>query len=240
MNANQAGSATSIGERLRRIQERAARAALAAGFPGRGPRIVAVSKRQPIEKIREAYAAGQRDFGENYVQDLVTRSAALADLGDLRWHMIGHVQRNKARLLVPLAHYIHTVDSAKLAVELGKRQRAADPQAPGALRALVEVNIAGDSNKSGCSAAEVGDVLAAVEAEPGLELCGLMTVPPVEADPGRTRAHFEALRALRDANGGVERLPELSMGMSDDFELAIQAGATMVRVGTAIFGPREQ
>ena len=221
-----------------------ARAAERAGRPG-GVRLLAVSKTQPVEAIREAYAAGQRDFAENYVQELVKKGESLAELGELRFHLIGHLQRNKAKLAVRVASAIHCVDSVELAKELEKRVAGAvvpsDRRAFGddaRLPVLVEVSIAGEAQKSGCAPGELETLLEAVEALRGLRLAGLMCVPPFSDDPDASRPHFERLARLRDEHGGAARLPELSMGMSADFEHAIAAGATVVRVGTAIFGAR--
>jgi PLP dependent protein len=221
-----------LGEQLARLE-----AALRAS--GRGPaeaRLLAVSKLQSARAIEEAYAAGQRDFGENYVQELVRKAAELAHLTDLRWHLIGHLQSNKAKAICDVASSVQTVDSARLAVELGKRRRAAHKAEP--LEVLVEVNVAGEASKSGCTPSELGGVLAAVETEPALRLRGLLTIPPATADPAGARPFFEALAALRETHGGVARLPELSMGMSADLEVAVACGSTWVRIGSAIFGER--
>jgi pyridoxal phosphate enzyme (YggS family) len=220
-----------IGLRLQAVHERIARAARAAGRDPAAVRLVAVSKTKDQAAVRQAYAAGQRDFGENYAQELAKKAAELEDLSDLRWHFIGHLQRNKAKLVARVASVVHTIDSARLAEELGKR--AAEP-----FPVLVEVNVGGEDQKSGCRPAELGGVLDAVEKAANLELCGLMTVPPVSDDPELSKRFFLDLVALRDAHGGPARLPDLSMGMSHDLEAAIQAGATIVRVGTAIFGAR--
>ncbi len=206
-------------------------------------RLIAVSKRHSVDSIRAAYAAGQRDFGENYVQELTSKAIALSDLPDVRWHMIGHLQRNKVRQVVGHASVVHTVDSPRLAEELGKRA----PEVPPAqqyyagnarILALVEVNVGGEEQKSGCAPPDLAAVLDAIESQPSLELAGLMTVPPHTEDPEGARPFFDELVKLRDAHGGRARLPELSMGMTHDLDQAIAAGATMVRIGTAIFGPR--
>lgn len=221
--------ATRIAEVRRRIDE----AAIRAGRPG-GVRLLAVSKTKPAEAIRAAYAAGQREFGENYAQELAQKAEALRDLDGLVWHFIGRLQRNKARQVAPLAQVVHTVDRAELAVELGKRAAAASVK----LRVLVEVNVSGEASKGGCAPAEVAAVLEVIRAAPSLTAVGLMTIPPDTADPGDARPFFAALRALRDENGGAAALPELSMGMTHDFLVAIEEGSTIVRVGTAIFGAR--
>jgi len=223
-----------VREELERVRQRIAAAATASGREPGEVRLLAVSKTKPLAMIREAYDAGQRDFGENYLQELVKKAEELAELSDIRWHMIGHLQTNKAKLAARHASVVHTVDSQRLAEALS--QRRAELARP--LPVLVEVNIAGEAQKAGCTSNEVGDLLAAVERQPWLELRGLMTVPPFSDDPAIAQRCFEHLRALRDAHGGQQRLPELSMGMSDDLEQAIAAGATLVRVGTAIFGAR--
>ncbi len=233
-----------IADRIAQVRERLSRAAHAAGRRPDDIRLIAVSKRKPVEDIRAAYVEGLRDFGENYVQELLAKADALADLPDLRLHMIGHLQRNKARHVVHHASAVHTVDSPALAQELGKRatehpvgagRRLGDD---GRLVILVEVNVGAEPQKSGCQPDALAAVLAAVEAQPGLALRGLMTVPPHTDDPAGARPFFDELVALRDAHGGPARLPELSMGMTHDLEHAVLAGATMVRVGTAIFGAR--
>jgi len=196
--------------------------------------LVAVSKRHPADAIRAAYRAGQRDFGENYAQELRDKAERLADLGDLRWHFIGHLQRNKARLVAPSCALVETVDSPRLAAELDRQAAALGRIIP----CLAQVNVGGEDQKSGCEPGEAAELLAAVEAAPGLRLEGLMTIPPWDLAAEETRVHFRALARLREEHGGVARLAHLSMGMSHDYEVAIEEGATMVRVGTAIFGER--
>ena len=238
-----------VTEGLARVRERIARAATAAGRDPESVRLVGASKRKPAEAIRAAYQAGLRDFGENYVQELSSKAEELADLPDLRWHMIGRLQRNKARHVIRAASAVQTVDSAKLAHELGRR--AADFAVPearrlrvggrppdGRLVVLVEVNVGGEQEKNGCAPSELGEVLDAVDAESALALAGLMTLPPHTDDPAGARPFFDEMVRLRERHGGPERLPELSMGMTHDLEYAVAAGATMVRVGTAIFGAR--
>jgi pyridoxal phosphate enzyme (YggS family) len=207
--------------------------------------LIAVSKGQSAAAIRAAYELGQRDFGENYVQELVQKAAELADLPELRWHAIGHLQRNKVKHVVEHAQAVHSVDGAALLEEIARRATGRevperrrvfgnDPRMP----LLVEVSIAGEEQKSGCAPAELGALLAAIEDRPSVRLVGLMCVPPFTDDPAGSQPHFEALARLREDHGGAARLPELSMGMTADFEHAVAAGATVVRVGTAIFGPR--
>jgi len=222
-----------------RLGEQLARLEAAARASGREPsevRLLAVSKLQPARAIEEAYAAGQRDFGENYVQELVRKATELAHLTDLRWHLIGHLQSNKAKAVCGVASSVQTVDSPRLAHELGKRRIASGRAEP--LDVLVEVNVAGEASKSGCAPAELTEVLAAIEAEPALRLRGLLTVPPATDDPALAEPHFQALAQLRLEHGGVARLPELSMGMSADLEIAVACGSTWVRIGSAIFGQR--
>lgn len=218
-----------------------ARIFAAASASGRDPasvKLVAVSKTHPADAVREAYAHGQRDFGENYVQELLQKAEQLRDLSELRWHLIGHLQRNKARLVVPLVSLVHTVDSPELALELAKRHAGA---APGRrLRVLVEVSIAGEAQKHGAAPEALAELCRNIEELPALELCGLMCVPPLTDDPAGAAPFFAALSRLRELHGGVQRLPELSMGMSHDLEPAVAAGATLVRVGTAVFGARPQ
>lgn len=224
-----------VAERLAQVHERIERAARSSGREPTGVRLVAVTKTKPVSAIREAYAAGQRDFGENYVQELAEKAAQCADLPGVVWHMIGHLQRNKVRQVVRLVSVVHTVDSVKLSEELGKRAAGRADR----LRVLVEVNVGCEAQKAGCAPSELGAVLEAIAAQPSLSLSGLMTVPPHTADPAGARPFFDELVRLRDQHGGSARLPELSMGMTHDLEHAIAAGATIVRVGTAIFGERD-
>jgi len=234
-----------IAEGLNRVRAQLAAALASAGRTPDSARLIAVSKFQPTSAIRAAYAEGQRDFGENYVQELEQKAAELADLSDLRWHLIGHLQRNKARVVAPLASLIHTVHSVELARELNKRAsgvsltgaRAFVPGEP-RLGVLVEVNVGGEAQKSGCAPEALPALLQALDEAEHLRCIGLMCVPPHTADPRGAQPYFEQLRDLRDAHGGAARLPELSMGMSADLAYAVAAGATIVRVGTAIFGER--
>jgi len=226
----------SIADSLQVVRERITRAATAARRAPDAVQLVAVSKMQPADAVREAYAAGQRDFGENYVQELVAKAEALRDLKDLRWHLIGHLQRNKAKQVAGLVALVHTVDSLELAHELGKRRSAAGEEAP--LPILIEVNIAGEQQKHGAEPSALPELVDGLSRIRELSLRGLMCVPPLTEDPALARPHFDALVRLRDELGGSARLPELSMGMTQDLEHAVAAGATLVRVGTAIFGAR--
>lgn len=200
--------------------------AIRAGIPP-GVTLVAVSKTQPAEAIREAYAAGQRDFGENYAQEWRGKAEALADLADLRWHFIGGLQTNKVKYLAGKVAYVHTVDRLELAQELSRRSA----QKGAVSRVFLEVNVGGEASKEGCAPEGVPDLARVVAALPAVEVVGLMCIPPPADDP---RPHFRRLRALRDRLG----LRELSMGMSADWKVAIEEGSTVVRIGTAIFGAR--
>ena len=223
-----------IAARLAHVRARIDEACRAAGRAPGAVKLIAVSKTKPPEAIREAYASGQRAFGENYAQALAAKAEALAELPDVEWHFIGHLQTNKAKLVARVAHTVHTVDTVVLAKELGKRA-AASRATP--LDVLIEVNVGREPQKAGASPGEIQEVVDAVRAQSSLVLRGLMTVPPA-GDPRASRTVFETLVLLRNLHGGAGALPELSMGMSDDLEEAIGAGATSVRVGRAIFGDR--
>jgi pyridoxal phosphate enzyme (YggS family) len=226
---------SAVTENLAAVRERIDRAAIAAGRDPASVRLVAVSKKKPAEAIREAYAAGQRVFGENYAQEMANKADELSDLEDLEWHFIGHLQSNKAKLVAPRAAMVHAVDGAFIARELARRAESAGRTS--ALSLLVEVNIGGEERKHGVRAEDLKDTLSEIARIPNVVVRGLMTMPPAD-DLERARSIFEILASLRSLHGGVEALPELSMGMSGDLEVAIAAGATMVRVGTAIFGAR--
>ncbi|HEX8796939.1 MAG TPA: YggS family pyridoxal phosphate-dependent enzyme [Polyangiaceae bacterium] len=224
-----------IAENLAQVRERIHRAASESGRDIRGIRLVAVSKTKGPDAVREAYAAGQRDFGENYAQELASKAEALRDLRDVAWHFIGHLQTNKARIVAKHAHVVHSVDSEALARELGKRVAKEQPGAP--MPVLVEVSVGGETQKAGVTPGDLAAVMRAVTEQPSLALRGLMTMPPA-GDLSEARRVFETLVTLRNLHGGPSVLPDLSMGMTDDLEVAIACGATMVRVGTAIFGKR--
>jgi hypothetical protein len=226
-----------IANNIARVQERIAAACRRAGRQPEEVRLIAISKTVPAERIREAYEVGLHDFGENRVQEAAAKRPTLSDL-TATWHLVGHLQSNKAKPARELFHWIHSVDSARLAERLDKVTVCSGDK----LSALIEVNLGGEESKSGVSESEV---LALVEALSGLEtleIRGLMTVPPFLEDPAQVRPYFRRLRELA-ADISKRNLPrvamqELSMGMSHDFEVAIEEGATMVRVGTAIFGAR--
>jgi hypothetical protein len=225
-----------ISSRLHAIRERIAGAAARALRRADEVTLVAVSKGQPVEAIRAAFLAGQRDFGESYAQELVQKAQALADLSGVRFHFIGRLQRNKARQVARVAEVVHAVDREDLVVELSRRSRAEGRT----LDVLLEVNLSGEITKGGARPAELGTLLDAARRAGHLNVIGLMTIPPAEDDAERSRGYFAELRALRDQHGGQGMLPHLSMGMSHDFEVAVAEGATMVRVGTAIFGERSR
>ncbi|HSP19939.1 MAG TPA: YggS family pyridoxal phosphate-dependent enzyme, partial [Myxococcaceae bacterium] len=212
---------TDVAANWRTVLERVRLAAVRAGRPEGSVELVAVSKLQPPEAIRAAHAGGARGFGENYAQELRDKAAALADLQGLRWHAIGPLQTNKARYVARSAHVFHALDRVEVAQELSRRRTGAP------LAVYVEVNVAGESSKSGIAPAALGALLEAVRPLPGLQLAGLMTMPPL-APAEEVRPLFRALAAL----GREHRLPGLSMGSTHDFETAIEEGATVVRVGT--------
>jgi pyridoxal phosphate enzyme (YggS family) len=216
-----------------------ARISTAASLCGRHARdivLVAVSKTHPASLIREAHATGQRDFGESYVQEALEKMDALGDL-DLVWHFIGPVQSNKTRPIAERFDWVHSIEREKIAARLSAQR----PAARGPLDVCIQVNVSGEASKSGCTPEEAPALARAVAAMPNLRLRGLMTVPEPTDDATVQRARFATLAALRDriVAAGVP-LDTLSMGMSDDLEAAIAAGSTMVRIGTAIFGPRER
>lgn len=229
----------SVAENLTRVLDQVADAVRRAGRAPDSVRLMAVTKTHPPERIREAYQCGHRLFGENRVQEFATKSAALADLADAEFHLIGHLQSNKAKSAAELFHAVDSVDSLRLA----RRLNDAAPLRP--LPILIEVNVGGEAQKSGVppDSAELEELLLAAPELPHLKFCGLMTVPPFTEDPEGARPCFRRLRQLRDQLV-ARRLPaielvELSMGMSHDFEVAVAEGSTCVRVGTAIFGTRE-
>jgi PLP dependent protein len=221
-----------------RVAKLRGRIAAAAARAGRDPdevALVAVSKRHDAARIEAAVAAGITDVGESYAQEMVAKMDQVATGTPLGWHFIGRLQRNKVRMIVGRAALIHAVDSEALAREIDRRAAAA-----GIVQSvLVAVNVAGEAHKSGVPAVEAAALVALCEALPAVRCDGLMTIPPPAAVPADSRPHFRALAALRDSLRTPTRpLPVLSMGMSDDFEVAVEEGATLVRVGTAIFGPR--
>lgn len=222
-----------IASNLAGLRERIERAAQRAGRRADEITLVAVSKTFPAEAIRSAYEAGLRDLGENRVQELSEKRASLGTL-DATWHFIGHLQSNKAKLAAELADRIDSVDSLALAQKLDAAV------AETRLKILLEVHLGGEATKSGASEAELPALAESVAALPNLDLRGLMAVPPYSDDPERVRPYFRRLRELRESLSQRlgRQLPTLSMGMSHDFEIAIEEGSTEVRLGTALFGAR--
>jgi pyridoxal phosphate enzyme (YggS family) len=226
----------SIARNLTELRKRIAAAARRVGRDPAGVRLVAVSKTVPVERLQEAVAAGQHLFGENYLQEAQPKIAALGEAA--RWHFVGHLQTKKAKGVVGLFELIHSVDRLKLAQALdqaaAKRGLVQD--------ILLQVNLAGEASKSGAAPEDVADLLREIGKLPHLQVTGLMTMPPWFDDPERVRPYFRALRELRnrleELHLSESGLPELSMGMTGDFEVAVEEGATLVRVGTAVFGER--
>ena len=226
---------TGIDLRLAQVRARMAEAARKAGRKPEETELVAVAKTHPPEAIHEALEAGQTLFGENRVQEARTKMPLVSSRA--RWHFIGHLQKNKIRQALPVFELLHSIDSLELARDV---QRIADEDAQRP-RVLLEVNVAGEASKFGFKPAALEAQLETLIAEmPRLDVAGLMTIPPFSTKAEDSRPYFEALRTLRDSLQEKLRvgLPELSMGMSGDYEVAIEEGATLVRVGTAIFGER--
>ena len=230
----------SIAENVAEVRQRITAAAHRAGRDPAGITLMAVSKTFPAESIRQAYAAGIRVFGENRVQEFSGKSIQLADLKDAEWHMIGHLQSNKAAAAAELFIAVDSVDSLKLAEKLD----AAAEKLTKKLRVLIEINVGGESAKSGLApdSAQLEELLVAAPGLKHIEFRGLMTIPPFAEDVEEARPYFRKLRELRDQiaarNLPAIHVDTLSMGMSHDFEVAIEEGSTYVRVGTAIFGER--
>ncbi len=228
-----------IADNLDRVRQRIADACAACGRDPSDVRLVGVAKTRPAEDVVSAVWAGLEDVGENYAQELAAKAQAVMDAGlRPRWHFLGGLQTNKVKLVLPWAGAIHSVDRPSLANEISKR---ADPGRP--TDVFIEVNIGGEASKSGVAAEGVEDLCRHVMSLPGMNLVGLMAIPPVADDPVAARPGFEALRRLRDdlivrLQPPSHLLRHLSMGMSGDLEAAIAEGATVVRVGTAIFGSR--
>jgi len=227
-----------VGENLARIRARIAAAVQRAGRESGEVSLIGVSKTHPVEAIRAAYAAGLRDFGENRVQEWEGKRGGLADLKDAKWHLSGHLQSNKAARAAGLFHCVDSVDDFSLAQRLDRAR--GDAGGGEKLRVLLEVRVAEEETKSGVNATELPALAEKVTALPGLHLSGLMCIPPFLEDAEQVRPYFRLVRELRDrlASQFGRLLPVLSMGMSHDFEVAIEEGATEVRVGTALFGQR--
>lgn len=238
-----AAEVAAVAERIGALRARIEAAARRAGRDPAAVRVIGASKRQPTARVVAAVRAGLRDLGENYVQEAASKISAMKEIlgpeaaAELRWHGIGHLQRNKAKEAVAAFACIHTVDSPRLAAELEKHAAAAGRVLP----VLLQVNVSRETTKSGVEEAALPGLLAALAGHPHLAVVGLMGMPAPTEDPEAERPAFARLRALRDelrdAPGGGA-LAELSMGMSHDLEVAVEEGATWVRIGTDLFGPR--
>jgi PLP dependent protein len=226
---------TIVTENLAEIRTRIESACARSGRSPEQVLLVAVSKTFPPAAVEAALDAGVTDIGENRVQELREKTDAIGRRA--RWHLIGHLQSNKAKLAASLADVVQTVDSVAIA-----RRLARESQAEGrALDVLIQVNVGEEPQKSGVAVADAGALAREISQIDGLRLCGLMTIPPLAGEE-TTRRYFRALRELRERLSGSvsEQIRELSMGMTDDFEIAIEEGATIIRVGRAVFGRREQ
>jgi len=224
----------SVRERLAEIRSRIERAAERANRHPASVTLVAVTKVFPAAAIREAYEVGLREFGENYVQEFESKAPEVSDLADARFHLIGHLQSNKARRAAELFQVIQTVDSLKLARRLDEAQGSI---AGGrTLDVMIEVKLSAEQAKAGADPQELPELVDTLRASKNLKLLGLMTMPPWSDDAEQSRPYFRRLREL----AALFALPHLSMGMSHDFEAAIEEGATHIRVGTALFGKRKK
>jgi pyridoxal phosphate enzyme (YggS family) len=215
-------------EKIEQVEARIANAAARAGRRRSDITLLAVTKKFPAGVIREAYQLGLRDFGENYVQEFEDKRIELAGCDGARYHLIGHLQSNKSKKAAEIFEVIQTVDTAKLARRLDEEQRKLD--------VMIEVKLSTEEAKAGAAPEDVPALVDAIRGSANLRLLGLMTMPPWSEVAEQSRPYFARLRALAEANG----LPQLSMGMSHDLEVAIEEGSTMVRVGTALFGPRRK
>ena len=223
---------STIAENIAKVRERIREAAQASQRDFAAIGLLAVSKTKPAAAIREAHAAGQQDFGENYLQEALNKQQELADL-ELTWHFIGPIQSNKTRPIAEHFHWVHSVDRLKIAQRLSEQRPTHLPP----LNICLQVNVSGEASKSGCQPQDLPALAQAVTQLPGLHLRGLMTIPEPSDDPMAQRAPLAQLRQLRDSLN--LDLDTLSMGMSQDLEAAIAEGATWVRIGTALFGARD-
>lgn len=227
----------SLSGNLSEVQNRITQAARRAGRSPDEITLIAVSKTKPVEMIKEIYDAGIRNFGENKVQEISAKSAVLPS--DIRWHMIGHLQRNKVKQVIDKACLIHSVDSMRLALQISEEAQKKGITVP----ILLEVNIAREESKYGFTAAETAEVLPDIASLGGITVRGLMTSAPFVNDPEENREYFRLMKQLcvdlKAQNIDNTNMDYLSMGMTNDFEVAVEEGATHVRVGTAIFGERE-
>ncbi len=223
-----------LAENLQAVRTRLARAAADCGRNAESITLLAVGKSQPASAIAAVADLGQRHFGENYLQEALPKRVALAPRR-LVWHFIGQLQSNKTRAVAEHFDWVHTVDRLRVAERLSAQRPYHAPP----LRVCIQVRIGAEHSKGGVAPQEAAELVAAVRALPRLELRGLMCLPPPESDPQRQRSWLRQLRELRDAiDAGRGILPDLSMGMSDDLEAAVAEGSTILRIGTAIFGPR--
>jgi PLP dependent protein len=226
-----------IARRLEAIRARVEAAAQRAGRDPAAVQIVCVTKKHPPEVIEAARAAGLHHVGENYVQELVAKREALSEPEAIAWHFVGQLQRNKAKYLAGRVALIHAVDGEPLARAIAARAEAAGAVQP----VLAAVNLGGESQKSGVAPSELGALLEAIDGLSGVRCDGLMTMPPLASEPEDSRRYFRGLRELRDRHRTTARpLPQLSMGTTGDFEIAVEEGATLIRLGTALLGPRPQ
>ncbi len=227
-----------IADNLAIVKERMTQAARKSGRDPNAVRLVAVTKTVPIERIAEAGEVDGFVFGENKIQEAQDKIAALGT-ESYHWHFIGHLQRNKVKYIPGLFELIHSVDNSELAEDIHRHSLKHDLVTP----VLIQVNVSGEASKSGVAPSDLEELLEMLVSLSGISVRGLMTIPPFDPDPEKSRRHFAALRKLRDRMQSVNieniTMDELSMGMSNDFEVAIEEGATWVRVGTAIFGARD-
>jgi pyridoxal phosphate enzyme (YggS family) len=223
-----------VAHRLQQVRERIAMAESRANRPAGSVELIAVSKTKPVEDIELAIAAGQLKFGENYAQEAVNKATSIHS-APVEWHFIGPIQSNKTRPLAEHMHWIHTVDRPKIALRLNEQR----PRTMGPLNICIQVNISGEPSKAGLSPENLSAFLPLFADLPNLRLRGFMAIPAPSDDPGKQRQPFSALQTLfNTAKLTYPQLDTLSMGMSADLEMAVAEGATMVRVGTDIFGPR--
>lgn len=226
-----------IAENIHKVNERIATAAHKAGRQPQDIKLVAVSKLFPADAICEAFAAGQMIFGENYIQEVQAKKPLVPQ--ETIFHFIGHLQSNKAKIAAETCSMIETLDSFKLGRMLNNQLEALNHS----IDVLIQVNIGNDPKKAGVAAKDVEQLIYNIRELPRLRVCGLMTIPPLAAEPEHSRPHYRNLRIMAESFAAKNLFPdvarpELSMGMSDDFHIAIEEGATLVRVGTAIFGHR--
>ena len=227
---------TTLQQNYRNVCSDIARAAAEAGRPSESVRLVAVSKTFPAGDIREVYAAGQRDFGENYIQEWYEKTEDLSDLSDIVWHIIGDVQSNKTKFVAERAHWVHTIGRLKTARRLSAQRPSEMPP----LQVCIEVNIAGEAAKHGVAPDEAVELACEVAKLPNLKMRGLMCVAKADAGEAELREAFGRMRVLlAELNAAGVAADVLSMGMSGDMEIAVACGATHVRIGSAIFGRRD-